>query len=189
MKLIKVLRFDESCKFIVFLTDDDRYVFIDLADEKFTVDPESVFYLRYGIWNMKAPQYMIDKAHEIFNSGKGRYIKENPWTKGNLYEKKMLNAYKYHLIPRLSHFFRKSEIIHKSNTAPTKEVIRLPMSPPPALILSKPNTQPPMTPPTIPTSMLTKRPKPPPLMMLPASHPATAPIIINHKKSINKNFS
>ena len=100
MKLIKVLRFDESCKFIVFLTDDDRYVFIDLADEKFTVDPESVFYLRYGIWNMKAPQYMIDKAHEIFNSGKGRYIKENPWTKGNLYEKKMLNAYKYHLIPK-----------------------------------------------------------------------------------------
>lgn len=100
MKLIKVLRFDESSKFIVFLTDDDRYVYINLEKEKFEVDTESVFYLRYGIWNMKAPQYMIDKAHEIFNSGKCEYINENSLTKENLYEKKMLNAYKYHLIPK-----------------------------------------------------------------------------------------
>lgn len=96
MKLIKVLRFDESCKFIVFLTDDDRYVYINLEKEKFEVDPESVFRLRYGIWDMNAPQYMIDKAHEIFNSGKGEYLMDK---EKNHLEEKMLNAYKFHLIP------------------------------------------------------------------------------------------
>ena len=41
-----------------------------------------------------------------------------------------------------------------------------------------PSTQPPKRPPTMPTKRLTKRPKPPPLMTLPAKKPAHIPMMI-----------
>nr|DAO76015.1 MAG TPA: hypothetical protein [Caudoviricetes sp.] len=75
------------------------------------------------------------------------------------------------------------ETIHNNNIAPTIEVTRLPIIPV-AAIPNKLNTQPPRTPPTIPTNKLIKSPKPPPLINLPATKPAIIPIIMYQIKYI-----
>ena len=69
-------------------------------------------------------------------------------------------------------------------TAPTTEVIKLPIIP----LAAKPNnenTHPPSNPPTIPNTKLIIKPNPPPRIILPAIKPANAPININHIKSIS----
>ena len=66
-------------------------------------------------------------------------------------------------------------------TAPATAVTSEPISPP-ADIPSKPNTKPPKTAPMTPTIIFPRRPKPPPFIIVPASHPATAPIAKNISK-------
>lgn len=65
--------------------------------------------------------------------------------------------------------------------------MRLPKIPAVA-IPNRPNTHPPKTPPMIPTIILMKSPKPPPLIILPAMNPATIPIIIYQIKYIRFKF-
>ena len=69
------------------------------------------------------------------------------------------------------------DTIHKKRIAPNTEVKRLPNIPP-MVMPNHPSTQPPKRPPTMPTKRLTKRPKPPPLMTLPAKKPAHIPMMI-----------
>jgi len=56
----------------------------------------------------------------------------------------------------------------------------------PEAIPNFPNNHPPNTQPTIPTSTLTQKPKPPPLKRSPANHPTTAPKMIQR---INDNIA
>ena len=56
-------------------------------------------------------------------------------------------------------------------------VMMEPMTPEPMLMPSSPASQPPITAPTIPTTMSPMRPNPPPLTNRPASQPAIAPMI------------
>ena len=82
---------------------------------------------------------------------------------------------------KLNYALRNNETIHNNTIAPTVEVTRLPIIPP-AAIPKRPNIQPPSTAPIIPTTRLTIKPKPPPLINLPAIKPANIPIIINHNQ-------
>ena len=80
-----------------------------------------------------------------------------------------------------SYFFLTKLAIYNKMIAPTKAVINEPNKPTESMP-NKPNTHPPITPPTMPTIILINKPKPPPFITRPASHPATAPIIKNQRK-------
>ena len=66
--------------------------------------------------------------------------------------------------------------------APTVAVIKLPIVPSPVLNPITPNNQPPSSAPTKPTIRSPTRPKPLPVMILPAKKPAMIPMIINQMK-------
>ena len=68
--------------------------------------------------------------------------------------------------------FENKEAIHNTRIAPTVEVIKLPINPE-AASPKRANTQPPNTPPRIPSNKFITRPKPPPRIILPARNPAT----------------
>ena len=63
--------------------------------------------------------------------------------------------------------FENKEAIHNTRIAPTVEVIKLPINPE-AASPKRANTQPPNTPPRIPSNKFITRPKPPPRIILPA---------------------
>ena len=76
---------------------------------------------------------------------------------------------------RLGHYLLINPTTNNNKAAPAVAVTIEPINPP-IEIPRNPNTEPPMTAPIIPTTMLPSRPKPPPFIKLPASQPATAPI-------------
>ncbi len=67
--------------------------------------------------------------------------------------------------------------------APTTEVMRLPMMPV-VVMPRRPKSQPPRTPPMMPTIRFTIQPKPPPRMSLPATAPDAIPMRIYQMKFI-----
>ena len=83
--------------------------------------------------------------------------------------------------------FENKEAIHNTRIAPTVEVIKLPINPE-AASPKRANTQPPNTPPRIPSNKFITRPKPPPRIILPARNPATIPIIINDYPHNSPNY-
>lgn len=82
---------------------------------------------------------------------------------------------------------RKNETIQSKTTAPTSAVMRLPKRLAGAQP-KRPKIQPPSNPPTIPITMLSRKPDPRPFIIKLASHPAAKPIRINHKKYITQRF-
>ena len=74
-----------------------------------------------------------------------------------------------------------NETSHNRTIAPIPDVIKLPIEPT-GIRPKSPNNQPPSKPPIMPTTKLTTNPKPPPLIIFPATHPARIPINMYHKK-------
>ena len=81
-----------------------------------------------------------------------------------------------------NHDFLNNEISHRKTTAPITDVNKLPKKLSEVTIPTLSNSQPPSTPPMMPTMMLTNTPEPMPFINFPAIQPASPPIIINHKK-------
>ena len=75
-------------------------------------------------------------------------------------------------------FFLKSDMIHSRTTAPTTDMMSVPIMPP-AVIPKSPYNHPPKTLPTRPIIKLIKKPNPLPFINQPAIAPAETPIIID----------
>ncbi len=114
---------------------------------------------------MKSPKIMISRLFIFIMLCVGRII-------GKLYL----------LVERL-----RRPTIQSRNIAPTTAVMRLPIMLEVVMPI-RPKSQPPNTPPIIPTTRFTISPKPPPRISLPATAPATIPIIIYQMKLIVLNF-
>src|ERR1051325_8348055 len=76
----------------------------------------------------------------------------------------------------------------RRRTAPMKATIRLPSSPCPISTPVFRSRYPPRNDPAMPTMMSPMRPKPLPLMNLPASQPAIAPMTMNQSRAIQSFF-
>ena len=74
-------------------------------------------------------------------------------------------------------FLLKNDNIHKNTIAPTTDTTSVPIIPP-NVRPNRPKRYPPKTEPINPTKRFIIRPKPPPLIILPAKKPAIIPIII-----------